>query len=255
MPYQAAKAVAATFCYNIRWALTPVFGNDFPGLCLRPKDPNFAKFLIDPDIVRSCTEETNRFRVEGASYKVLSSLYRTPRNQFETPPWSPRTLHPERPRTSEESSYGTESDYSDKYLFSPQVSPKSTTWTSINGSQSPVSPPALYSSSYSPPHRYLPPLQRVLPTSVPGGYYGEPARTKRTHSKVAYGGGGIARNYYSRPQTATSSPETDSDPGLDDCGDGVHTQNELDAAQVIMQLSAVDQGLPPNKRTRRGSQE
>jgi hypothetical protein len=94
MPYQAAKAIASTFCYNIRWALTPVFGNDFPSTCLPPNNPNYAKFLIDRDIVQECTDETDRFRVEGASYRVagakLSTESHTPRLQFGCPPCAHR---------------------------------------------------------------------------------------------------------------------------------------------------------------------
>ncbi|KAF1952467.1 hypothetical protein CC80DRAFT_452250, partial [Byssothecium circinans] len=283
MPYQAAKAVAATFCHAIRWVLTPVFGNDFPSLCLHPKDPNFAKFLIDPAIVRTCTLETDRFRVEGASYKVLASLrappptttttsrgrdFRSPNMQFGTPSWRDER-EGEKPRTSEESGWGTESDYSDKYVYSPQVSPRSTTWTSVNGSQSPASPSVLHSPTFSSPaqvhsqlqhqqqhHRYLPPIQRILPTSVPGGYYDdvEPLRTKRTHSKVTFGEALYRdREYFNRPLTATSMAESDEESRTVRMGDGKHTRKELDAAEIILQLSAADHSLPPMKRTRRGS--
>ncbi|KAF2690154.1 hypothetical protein K458DRAFT_399530 [Lentithecium fluviatile CBS 122367] len=255
VPYQAAKSIAATFCYNIRWALTPVFGNDFPSMCLPPSDLNYAKFLISRDIVQECTDETNRFRLEGASYRLLppkpSTEIHTPRLHFSCPPWGPKDIRSARPRTSEEESgYCTESDRSDKFLFSPQVSPRSTTWTSVNRSESPASPVVFHSPNFSSPNRCLPPLQRVLPTSAPGGYYHEPLRTKRTHSKVAFGDG--PTDEIGRPPTAAAPSDYGSDADRD-CGDGIHTKKELDAAEIILQLSAADQALPLTKRTRRGS--
>ena len=259
MPFQAARAIAATFCYNIRWALTPVFGNDFPSTCLPPSDPGYAKFLIDREIVQECTDETNRFRVEGASYQIaapkMSTDAHTPRLHFGFPPWGPKDAKQQaRPRTSEEESgYGTESDHSDRIFFSPQVSPRSTTWTSVNRSHSPRSPVVFQSPNYSPPNRYLPPIHQVLPTSVPGGYYNEPLRTKRTHSKVAYYDEDDTVNEISRPATGTATSDTDSDPGINEYGGGTHSIKELDAAEIMMRLSAADNALPPKKRTRRGS--
>ncbi|PSN60968.1 hypothetical protein BS50DRAFT_505119 [Corynespora cassiicola Philippines] len=317
MPYQAAKAIAATFCYNIRWALTPVFGPDFPSACLHPRELSFAKFLIDPAIVMVCTHETNRFRIEGDAYKILrpdqASPTSNPKTRFASPTWTlsssssttsttmtatkgSRKQLPAKPADIE-SGYGTDTDQSDKYLFSPQVSPRTQTWTSVNRSQSPSSPPAALPPTANPCTRTLPPLpaRSMLPTSVPGGFYdghyhhqshhhhhpfNRPPQphlnlgTKRTLSKVA-----IYEvedqdddDYYvehSRPATA----DTDADSELrllprrerngghhghgytDGDGDGAHhTRKELDAAEIILQLSSVDQSLPPpTKRTRRGS--
>ena len=73
MPYQAARAIAATFCYDIRYALTPIFGDEFPSMCLSPKDPGFAKFLINPAIVRQCAAETERFKREKSSYQIVTA--------------------------------------------------------------------------------------------------------------------------------------------------------------------------------------
>lgn len=257
MPFQAAKAIAATFCYKIRWALTPVFGNDFPSTCLLPSDPGYAKFLIESDVVRYCTNETNRFRLEGASYQVaapnMSTEIKSPRLQFGLPPWGAKETKQDRPRSSEEESgYCTESDHSGKFFFSPQVSPRSTTWKSVNRSQSPASPIVFHSPGFSPPNRCLPPLHQVLPTSVPGGYYDEPLRTKRMHSKAAYGDKNTV-DEISRPPTGLATPNTYSDASMDNYRNGIHTLKELDAAEIMMQLSAADNSLPPTKRTRRGS--
>jgi hypothetical protein len=249
MPYQAAKAVAATFCYEIRWALTPVFGNDFPSMCLHPKDPSFAKFVIDPAIVEYCTTETNRFRTEGASYHVstpnMSPTAEMPEISHESQPW----LKPRRARPADiESGYGTDTDQSDKCFISPQVSPRSC-WPSVNRSLSPYSPRTACSSIMSSPMSALAPPRIQLQTSALGGYYDEPFRTKRTHSKVAFSD----QEMSTRPQTAAAIPN-DHGKSSGGFGDSGHSQNDLDAAQIMVSLSSDDRLLlPPTKRTRRGS--
>ncbi|KAL1952728.1 hypothetical protein VTO42DRAFT_4406 [Malbranchea cinnamomea] len=63
MPFEAAKAVAATFCWRIRYALTPVFGVDFLSMCIPPSDPRFGRMVIDPAIVEAVTETARRYRL------------------------------------------------------------------------------------------------------------------------------------------------------------------------------------------------
>jgi len=80
-------------------------------------------------------------------------------------------------------------------------------------------------------------------------------RTKRTHSKVVFDD---EENEVCRPMTACESASTQDASDYaseeeDNCGDGIYTKEELDAAEVIMALSTADQALPPVKRTRRGS--
>ncbi|KAK7509612.1 transcription regulator HTH, apses-type DNA-binding domain-containing protein, partial [Phyllosticta citricarpa] len=62
MPFEAAKAVAATFCYPICHALTPIFGRDFVDMCTLPSDASYASFKIQDDIVRSSTQQTEQWR-------------------------------------------------------------------------------------------------------------------------------------------------------------------------------------------------
>jgi hypothetical protein len=259
MPYEAAKAIAATFCWNIRWALTPVFGNHFPSLCLPPNHPSYAKFLIDSDIVHQCTDETNRFRIEGSSYriaasKLLTETY-TPKIEFSSPPWGTKDVKTAHPRTSEEESgYCTESDYSEKCLCSPQVSPRSTMWTSVNQLQSPTPSSVFASPGSSLADMYPPPSHQILPTSMPDRYYDEPLRTKRTYSRVTIGyHDQDTANDVRQSPTELASSHVCSDAEMEDCGDGIHTLKELNAAEIMMQMSAADGALPPTKRTRRGS--
>ena len=44
--YDVAKTLASRFCYPIRFALVPMFGNDFVDLCLKPGDPGYGLFLL-----------------------------------------------------------------------------------------------------------------------------------------------------------------------------------------------------------------
>lgn len=62
MPFEAAKAVSATFCWNIRHALTPLFGADFPAICIPPHGPQFGKMIIDNAVVQRATEAANYYR-------------------------------------------------------------------------------------------------------------------------------------------------------------------------------------------------
>lgn len=63
MPYEAAKAIAATFCWEIRYLLTPLFGLDFPEMCTHPTDrANFGRMVISPAIVEEAAETARRYR-------------------------------------------------------------------------------------------------------------------------------------------------------------------------------------------------
>ncbi|KAL4957618.1 hypothetical protein BDW69DRAFT_13643 [Aspergillus filifer] len=64
MPYEAAKAVASTFCWKIRFALTPIFGTDFPNTCIPPSDRSrFGRMIIDASVVRMATEKADYYRM------------------------------------------------------------------------------------------------------------------------------------------------------------------------------------------------
>jgi hypothetical protein len=254
MPYHAAKAVAATFCYDIRWALTPVFGNDFPSLCLPPKDPCFAKFLIDPAIVQYCTAETDRFRREGSTYKIFqadaSAHIEAPNTHLDAPPSTANVVKQRWARPTDiESGYGTDTDRSDKYLFSPEVSPR-TQFTPINRSQSPYSPRMIDVSPMSSPISTRATQGLLTPTSVPCEYQSEPLRTKRTHSKVAFHDQ-CDKTVSARPQTTAT---IDSAHGSETfISDEKHTPEDIEIAEMLLSLREREGAMPPTKRTRRGS--
>lgn len=150
MPFKAAKAVAATFCYNVRHALTPLFGEDFIGLCVHPSDRNFASFRIDSQIVHECTMETQSWLSRtDARHTPTPSLYSSPdpsaSEACATPkfalsaPFRFKKLKPKIFKgTDSESGYGTDSEVaSDKFVLSPDVSPKTTIpeWTAVNNNK------------------------------------------------------------------------------------------------------------------------
>lgn len=62
MPFDAARAVAATFCWEIRYALTPIFGPDFPDHCLQLESDGYGSMVIDPVITERCTKQAHPYR-------------------------------------------------------------------------------------------------------------------------------------------------------------------------------------------------
>ncbi|KAF9892037.1 hypothetical protein FE257_002443 [Aspergillus nanangensis] len=76
MPFDVAKAIAATFCWRIRHALTPIFGLDFPSLCIHPQDRTrrFGQMIIDPSIVKKATETANFYRLLEYRSPAVSSI-------------------------------------------------------------------------------------------------------------------------------------------------------------------------------------
>jgi len=129
MPFEAAKAVAATFCYHIRYALTPVFGLDFVNICVRPGEEGFGHMVIDQAIVRRCTEKAQGYRAASRETSLVGSPV-TPGSGSSGMKWTPRSLRP-RPAGpfDSESGYYTDTDQSEKYLASPQ---SIFSWTSVN---------------------------------------------------------------------------------------------------------------------------
>jgi hypothetical protein len=280
MPYEAAKAIAATFCYDIRWALTPVFGKDFPSKCLPPNDTRFAKFLIDPEIVRNCTAETNRFRKEGASYRLMASTapillspLDTPKMSFESPSWKPKAVKQRRARPADiESGYGTDPGKNDRCTFSPHVSPQWThlnrrlspsslspnvsphsRWTALNRPLSPATPSTITFSARSSPVRAQPLPLLQMPTPRPDDHCNDQFRTKRTHSKVTLSDDWDDGETLAHPQTAGALVD-DRGPAMEGTDEGAHTQDDIDAAELLVSFRVGGKMLlPPTKRTRRGS--
>ncbi|KAG0160846.1 hypothetical protein PDIDSM_8377 [Penicillium digitatum] len=74
MPYEAARAMAATFCWRIRYALTPLFGTEFPAMCIPPTDRKIhGRMVIPPEIVQRATNTSNHYRSLEMKSRVVGS--------------------------------------------------------------------------------------------------------------------------------------------------------------------------------------
>ncbi|KAF4546082.1 APSES transcription factor protein [Lasiodiplodia theobromae] len=69
LPYDAARAVAANFCWHLRAALTPLFGPDFVRDCLHPADALYATFRIPRTVVQRCRAQAEDWQ-KGSRKKM-----------------------------------------------------------------------------------------------------------------------------------------------------------------------------------------
>lgn len=137
MPFEAAKAVAATFCWNIRYALTPVFGAEFPSQCVQPGSEQFGEMVIDGNITRCCAEEA----------RVYCSLEKLARSRATSAMRSPLTPEPQTfPRhidqlringhklQGSDSCYSSEAESGDHFALAPSTPDFAyrNTWTPAN---------------------------------------------------------------------------------------------------------------------------
>lgn len=167
VPYEAAKAVAARFCYEIRYVLVPVFGPDFVSMCQKCGDPSYLRLNVDPSIIQRCTEALKANQVQSRETSVAVSP-RTQSGHANLPVWPPKSLQPRHAKAMDaESGYGTDTDRSEKYPSSPD-SFRSIEWTPVN------SPRLPYLETY----RFLQQPPRNI-TSTPRGL----DSPKASHSK------------------------------------------------------------------------
>lgn len=158
VPFSCARALCATFCWEIRWVLTPVFGPSFVTECLPPDHQNYRRWKIDSNIVRRAELQAEGWRAQASRSATAASqtdssyappyipMYQPPqtsaptynpgqarRPQRETPvfmkdsPFSPGAGQTHRDKTAD--LVTNDSD------VSPKSSPAPTShsgWTSIN---------------------------------------------------------------------------------------------------------------------------
>ncbi|OQU99439.1 hypothetical protein CLAIMM_05071 isoform 2 [Cladophialophora immunda] len=156
IPYDAAKAMAATFCWHIRYALTPVFGKAFPELCLPPDSENFGSMQIDPEITKRCALQARHYReLENLAASGPSSGISSPQTSQtpQTPKVRPqlRMILPKPYKeTDTQSEYSTDTSREDKYELSspsPQIA-FTNPWSAVN---TPRSPPKIsFDNPWSP---------------------------------------------------------------------------------------------------------
>lgn len=144
MPFEAAKAIAATFCWKIRYVLTPLFGTDFPSLCIPPTDrARFGRMIIDPVIVQRAAGTANKYQalelqtrsltLTGGSENESTTSSTSERRAMEDVAFEDsRQLFPKVPRHRYTDSVGSARDSSSEpYCVSPHSSTGST-WTPVN---------------------------------------------------------------------------------------------------------------------------
>ncbi|PHH83178.1 hypothetical protein CDD82_3225 [Ophiocordyceps australis] len=73
MPYQCARAVCATFCFEIAGALIPLFGPDFPAACRPPDSQMFGEMTISNRLIASATVEAKASRQAHGLDKAASA--------------------------------------------------------------------------------------------------------------------------------------------------------------------------------------
>ena len=184
--------------------------------------------------------QCERWRLESEDRRTPARqrTVSTPRSQFAYAPWTIKSFKKRQSKgTDVESGYGTDTDQSGKYLFSPQVSPTTQVWTSINRPRSPRdlgTLPVIIS-----PKPWL--------SSVPSSYEEDPPRLKRGLSDLNEESDDDSR----RPVQSIEGPSK-----LEHELSLSMSTREIKAARLMLQLSVADAALQedrPAKRNRRAS--
>ncbi|TDZ31791.1 Transcriptional repressor XBP1 [Colletotrichum spinosum] len=178
MPYDCAKAVCATFCYNIAGALIPIFGPTFPSLCIPPGSPDYARMVIDPRIVEESIRDADLSRkvhqhgfsagpgpLPSIDRRAMRPLREDRRLRLNTRLMSPYSDDGDGPRSCPDSassngsdgvgySYGFHAAHAQRHPLPPTSS-----WTPANRAE----PYRLIDESHRPPHPYLSAVPRFTP--------------------------------------------------------------------------------------------
>lgn len=167
IPFSCARALCATFCWDIRWALTPVFGPKFATECFPPHHPGYGRFKIDNSIVQRAELLAQEWKLQASRGATPATpaqqTYGTPYIPQYQPPTSaptPNPGHAKRPER-ERSYFKHGSPFSpeagpsnrgksskldtDDSDISPKTSPVPTyqsAWTSINERLTPSAAPS-----------------------------------------------------------------------------------------------------------------
>lgn len=92
VPYRCARALCATFCYDIAGALIPLFGHGFPAECTPPESPYFGDMVIGQHLVAASKMEAEACRNthearKGAGAWPDAGVYPRPPREDCGPPW------------------------------------------------------------------------------------------------------------------------------------------------------------------------
>ncbi|CAK3765880.1 APSES transcription factor Xbp1 like [Lecanosticta acicola] len=236
IPFQCARAICQTFCYNIRWALTPVFGPSFIKDCIPPGHRDFARFKIDPELMRCAHLEAATWKTGGRHDTPMASYgYQgIPRSAPEDSTADKHFLSQASKPTFKAGSPFDERNYthSPPTIESPALSPKSirgvpqpSQWTSINSSPTASArlpapmPPASLNRLLLDEPRYSPittwratdiaarnETSSPMPTWSPEGAHTRTRARKRRSTSVIPS--------YAEPASSPSSKDDNEDPNI-----------------------------------------
>lgn len=124
MPFEASRAVAATFCYNIRYALVPVFGASFASMCIKPGAEGFGHMIIASEIVARCSQEAKHYKELPSGQDFQASRSSTPSTPEPQPPianslWS-KQMKSKFQQKKSDTPHSSDAEGSEHYLPSPR---------------------------------------------------------------------------------------------------------------------------------------
>lgn len=154
MPFEAAKALAAIFCYPIRYALTPMFGTEFPDMCIESGQDGFGHMVLDQSVIEHATSMARYYRsleplgdvIIGTERTSSAASSNSPVWRAEMPICPPIPLDEDRSRSFKwprrnyaDSIASTRGSSSEPYCMSPS-SPDHNCFTPVNPPRSHASP-------------------------------------------------------------------------------------------------------------------
>lgn len=253
MPYEAAKAVSATFCWSIRYALTPLFGKDFPSMCIPPGNPQFGKMVVDPEIVRRSTETAYQYRKQELELKMKTQQQHHHQGQQ---PVSMEVSSFRRDGFGNSTSHTSSRE--EECSFSPTTTSTTTTTTASGNLWTPINPlptertkPVRRSEKRTTTTGMLPPIKDMFHTHTKGSHASQANPLKRrlnenntektaavespSSSSSAAGGGGKsrgnarqARKSYSYDESSDEDEEEDLDNSDADDDDDINLDRTTD---------------------------
>ncbi|GAB7338038.1 hypothetical protein MBLNU457_4407t1 [Dothideomycetes sp. NU457] len=188
MPYHCARELCRTFCWDIRWALTPVFGPTFAKECLTPDNPRYGKYQISWSTFSHALQEHNAIvmAVNNVSEPMAGIGPKRELSHLSSSDHSSRATLRTQPTRTRRSSYrlssvSSEADDTSTTMSSPPVSPKTIPasrrgWTPVNAAQPTI-------RSEAPCLPVAPPVTNSRRRPVPSDFSEDDSAVKRARFK------------------------------------------------------------------------
>lgn len=85
VPYDIARALASRTCYFIRFALIPLFGQDFPGTCLKPHEPGFGYLQMHFNSTKKRRKSNAKAQQQGLAHATSPTQHSHPTSPSHSP--------------------------------------------------------------------------------------------------------------------------------------------------------------------------